>query len=248
LAGTHEDSARDRRAHPPAIVDVSERPKLLDLYCGAGGASTGYAEAGFDVIGVDIAPQPHYPFPFVRLDALQLDPVYLDRFDLIHASPPCQRYSGMSKRWDRSGDHPDLIGPTRELLFASGVPFVIENVQGAPLLDALTLCGSMFGLRSGAYQLRRHRLFEAHGVELWPAPAQCAHSGPALPVYGHAGGRSVRDGLSFPGTAAWREGMGISWMTGAELAESIPPAFTQWVGGRAMTQLRTSAILDVLAL
>ncbi len=187
------------------------RPVLLDLFCGAGGAAMGYHRAGFDVVGVDIKPQPHFPFEFIQAD--WEEPLYVlpglwereGRPYAIHASPPCQRYSGMTKKWARSEEHPDLV------------------------VNPVTLCGSMFGLRSQGYGLRRHRLFEAHGFDLWP-PASCAHEGPALPVYGHAGGTSKRDGLTFPGTDAWREGMGIDWMTGAELAEAIPPAFTEWIG------------------
>lgn len=209
---------------------TNARPRLLDLFCGAGGAAMGYHRAGFDVVGVDISPQPHYPFEFHQADAMTFP---LDGFDAIHASPPCQRYSGMTKRWARSDDHPDLIEPVREHLELIGAPFVLENVAGAPLRDYTMLCGSMFDLRSQGYGLRRHRIFEPHGFDLWP-PAPCAHSGPALPVYGHAGGTSKRDGLKFPGTDAWREGMGIDWMTGAELAESIPPAFTEWVGAQLL--------------
>lgn len=214
------------------------KPRLLDLFCGAGGAAAGYARAGFEVVGVDVAPQPHYPFEFIQADwqePLWILPGLWEREGIpyaIHASPPCQRFSNMTKKWGRSAEHPDLVDPVREHLQEIGVPFVLENVPGAPLENPVTLCGSMFGLRSGAYQLRRHRLFEAHGFDLWP-PASCGHAGLALPVYGHAGGRSVRDGLTFPGTDAWREGMEIDWMTGKELAEAIPPAFTEHVG-RAM--------------
>lgn len=109
----------------------------------------------------------------------------------------------------------------------SGAPYVIENVPTAPLVGATMLCGSHFDLGAQGYGLRRHRLFEPHGFAI-PSPGPCRHQGPALPVYGHAGGRSRRDGLTFPGTDAWRDGMGISWMSGAELREAIPPAFTDW--------------------
>jgi DNA (cytosine-5)-methyltransferase 1 len=211
------------------------RPILLDLFCGAGGAAMGYHRAGFDVVGVDINPQPHYPFEFIQAD--WAEPLYIlpgmwereGRPYAIHASPPCQAYSAMTKRWARSDEHPDLIGPVREHLEAIGAPFVIENVVGAPLVNATMLCGSMFGLGAEGYQLRRHRLFEPHGFDLWP-PAGCNHEGQALPVYGHPGGSSKRDGLKFPGTSAWKAGMGIDWMTTPELTESIPPAFTEWVG------------------
>lgn len=211
------------------------RLRLLDLFCGAGGAAVGYHRAGFEVVGVDIKPQPHYPFEFHRADALEYP---LDDFDAIHASPPCQAYSAMTKKWGRSADHPDLIARVRDQLEATGRPYVIENVEGAPLWNPLMLCGTMFDLRSGEYRLRRHRLFEAGGgFTLDWAPAPCAHLGPALPVYGHAGGRSKRDGLTFPGTDAWREGMGIDWMTGGEMAEAIPPVYTEWIGSCLMRLL-----------
>lgn len=219
---------------------MPERPRLLDLYCGAGGAAVGYARAGFAVTGVDISPQPRYPFAFVQADALAYVAAHGHEYDAIHASPPCQRWSAMTARHgaERSALHPSLIAPTREALAASGAPYVIENVPGArlELRDPLMLCGSMFALRAGAYGLRRHRLFEA-SVWIWP-PTACAHTGPALPVYGHAGGSSLRDGLTFPGVAAWREGMGIDYMTGAELAEAIPPAFTEYIGAALLAALR----------
>lgn len=211
---------------------------LLDLFCGAGGAAMGYKRAGFDeIVGVDISPQPHYPFEFIEADwrePLAYLPGMWERagaYYAIHASPPCQRYSTMTKKWGREDDHPDYVAEVQSALYEigfDGIPFVIENVEGAPLRDPLMLCGSMFGLRSGAYQLRRHRLFESN-VWIFP-PAPCAHQGKALPVYGHAGGSSKRDGLRFPGTDAWREGMDIDWMTGAELKEAIPPAMTEWIG------------------
>ncbi len=112
---------------------------------------------------------------------------------------------------------------------------MIENVPEAPLLNPVTLCGSMFGLKSGEYGLRRHRNFESN-ITFFP-PASCNHVGQALPVYGHSGGKSKRDGLSFPGIAAWKEGMGISWMNGAELAEAIPPAYTEFIGQHLLTEL-----------
>lgn len=221
------------------------RPRLLDLFCGAGGAAMGYHRAGFDVVGVDINPQPHYPFEFIQADweePLTILPGLWERDGIpyaIHASPPCQRYSSMTKRWDRSDDHPDLVAPVRDWLEAVEVPFVLENVEGAPLHSPLMLCGSMFGLGSQGYGLRRHRIFEGGGgFEIGWAPASCHHEGPALPVYGHAGGKSKRDGLTFPGTDAWREGMGIHWMTGKELAESIPPAYTEWIGSQLIALLQ----------
>ncbi len=204
------------------------KPRLLDLFCGAGGAAMGYHRAGFEVVGVDIKPQPHYPFEFHQADALTYP---LEGFDAYHASPPCQRYSTMTKKWGRQGEHPGLVEPIRDRLSETDRHFVIENVVGAPLRNPLMLCGSMFrlGTIDTRYQLRRHRLFETSFVWIFP-PASCSHQGLALPVYGHAGGSSKRDGLKFPGVAAWREGMGIDWMSQAELAESIPPAYTEYIG------------------
>ena len=223
---------------------VSDRPRLLDLFCGAGGAGMGYYRAGFDVVGVDIKPQKHYPFEFIQAgweEVLAYLPGLWEREGVefaIHASPPCQAYSSMTKKWGRSAQHPDLVPAVqmalRELA-EEGMPYVIENVPQAPLDDPVTLCGSMFGLGSQGYQLQRHRIFESN-VWFFP-PAMCAHQGQPLPVYGHAGGRSKRDGLKFPGTDAWREGMGIDWMTGKELAEAIPPAYTEWIGHQILSAL-----------
>jgi len=210
------------------------KPKLLDLFCGDGGAAMGYHRAGFEVVGVDNKPQPHYPFEFIEADweePLGYLPVLWERENIpymVHTSPPCQRYSTMTKKWGRQEQHPDLISAVREELQALDCIYVIENVSTAPLISPVMLCGTMFGLHSGEYWLRRHRLFESN-VFIF-APASCFHTGKALPVYGHAGGKSKRDGLTFPGTDAWREGMGIDWMTGNELAEAIPPAYTEYIG------------------
>jgi DNA (cytosine-5)-methyltransferase 1 len=229
---------------------------LLDLFCGAGGAAMGYHRAGFEVVGVDIRPQPHYPFAFHQADALTFP---LDGFDAVHASPPCQRFSLMRRGLWQDRDHPDLIPPTRERLLALGLPYVIENVAGArsQLRDPwLMLCGTMFGLGVGGSQLRRHRYFE-HNMGLLLAPP-CTHNrAPTMPVYGgehrdynnpprrpktvgvwgHAGGLSVRDGLVQFGSAARREAMGIDWMTGDELSEAIPPAYTEWIGGHLLREM-----------
>lgn len=219
------------------------RPLLLDLFSGAGGAGHGYALAGFEVLGVDLAPMRRYPHRFEQGDALAFLEAHGSEFDAIHASPPCQRFSGMTRRHgpERAIAHPDLIGPTRERLEAIGKPYVIENVELArPFLrDPIRLCGANFGLgatfEAEWLGLRRHRLFETS----FPIdePPHAAHVGRALPVYGNAGGRSRRDGLRFPGTDAWRVGMGIDWMTGAELSEAIPPAYTKWIGERLIAAL-----------
>lgn len=184
----------------------------------------GYHRAGFDVIGVDIAPQPRYPFPFFQADALWFLEGLGPAVDLIHASPPCQRFSKLTMRHGRQLEHPDLIGPVRELLLEAGVPYVIENVLRSPLVDAVRLCGSSFGLG-----VRRHRLFEA-SFPIVPPPCDHVAQGPAVRVYGKPGGSSKRDGLKFDGTDVWREAMGIDWMTSIELPEAIPPAYTEFVG------------------
>jgi DNA (cytosine-5)-methyltransferase 1 len=206
------------------------KPRLLDLFSCAGGAAMGYAQAGFEVVGVDIVPQPHYPFEHIVAswdEALAILPGLWEREGVpyaVHASPPCQRFSTMTRRHGeaQAETHPDLVDPVREALELLEVPWIIENVEGAPLRSPTRLCGSMFGLGAAwqgeQLQLRRHRLFEA-SMPL-AAPGPCAHEGRAVGVYGHAGGRSRRDGLSFPG---------IDWMTGNELAEAIPPAYTRWL-------------------
>lgn len=197
------------------------RPRLLDLFCGAGGAGVGYWRAGFDVVGVDIAPQPNYPFEFIQGDALAVE---LAGFDAIHASPPCQAYSWSARRW-HDVPRAELLDPTRALLLASGLPFVMENVQGAPLLNPLTLCGTQFGL-----EVIRHRLFESNALLLAPG-APCRHVGTVgdgtyVTVAGHGGDNARGRGSR----AAKRAAMGIDWMTDVELNEAIPPAYTEWIG------------------
>lgn len=204
------------------------KPRLLDLYCKAGGGAMGYHQAGFEVVGVDKEPQKNYPFEFHQADAIDFLEKHWNEFWGVHASPPCQRNSTMTKGlWkDRLASHPELIGPTRKALIKTGKPYVIENVPGAPLIDPITLCGSMFGI-----QVRRHRLFETSFPILQP---ECDHKnqGPVVAVYGHSGGSSKRDGIKFQGVSAWKEAMQIDWMTGAELAEALPPAYTKYIGER----------------
>lgn len=217
------------------------RPRLLDLFCGAGGASVGYHRAGFDVVGVDINPQPRYPFEFHRADAMTFP---LDGFDVIHASPPCQGYSVTRTIPGRDfSSYPLLIDPVRDRL-RTEVPdavWVIENAETAPLVNPLLLCGSMFGLR-----VRRHRLFESNRPIYWP-PATCNHSlrvkaagqGKRLAYYtreSDSGLVTVAGHLFSLG--AGRSAMGIDWMTRDELAESIPPAYTAYIGGRLLAVLR----------
>jgi len=208
------------------------RPLLLDLFCGAGGAAMGYHQAGFDIVGVDNRPQPHYPFEFIQADAISYP---LDGFDAIHASPPCQHYSRLGAMHPaRRNGHPALIEQTRELLQATGLPWVIENVEDAPMahqprLDGtwgIVLCGSMFGLGVERGYLRRHRLFESNIPIAQPL---CRHRGPAVGVYGH-GGHSGKHRMLYRDEAA--QAMGIGWMTRDELSQAIPPAYTELIGAQ----------------
>ena len=207
-------------------------PKALDLFCCAGGAAMGLRRAGFDVVGVDIEPQPRYPFMFVQADALK-PPFDLSRFDFIWASPPCQAYTRQGKK----GHHPELIEPTRAMLERSGVPYVIENVEGAPLINPTRLCGSMFGLG-----VRRHRKFEA-SFPLGLTPP-CNHSGEIRAYYGAWGREAFR--AKKPGNRDTLRGtvdrapqdMGIDWMTWAELTQAIPPAYSEFIGRAALQHIR----------
>lgn len=214
------------------------RPLCLDLFCGGGGASVGYHQAGFDVIGVDIAPSPRYPFPCVQADALEfLSWARLERFALIHASPPCQRYSQFSRNIGTAHRHPDLIAATRQALQQTGIPYVIENVPGAPLLNPIRLCGSMFSLQSSGMGLRRHRLFECSSLfALVPA---CDHrEALSIGVYGRGTPQWHRQKLGRNvSTKEWAEAMGISWMTRDELAQAIPPAYCHFIGERLIACL-----------
>lgn len=191
-------------------------------------------------MGVDKDPQPNYPFPFIQMDArialaslLEYRGItdnkgrkwYLIDFLAIHSSPPCQKNSLMTKGlWKgRLARHPELIAPTRKLLIRTGKPYIIENVPTAPLILPVTLCGSSFGLK-----VRRHRLFESN---FQIKQLECNHKaqGKVVGVYGHSGGSSKRDGLKFSGVQSWRDAMQIQWMTGLELAEAIPPAYTEYI-------------------
>lgn len=211
---------------------------LLDLFCGAGGASMGYHRAGFDVCGVDVAPQPNYPFPFVQADARILMGVPMlswDRVSAIHASPPCQAFTKYKNvRPELAYIYPDLIAVMRARLEAWGKPWVMENVQGAPLVNPVTLCGSMFGL-----DVQRHRLFEMSHPPLMVPSCQHEWEKDRFP-----GGRSKQRGghskALVRGTVevgTWdislsvqQKAMGIDWMTLTELSEAIPPAYTEWIG------------------
>lgn len=228
---------RDRRVSWDAMVSDGGRPKLLDLFCGAGGAGEGYRRAGFDVDGVDIEAHTYPPGRFFKRDAMEFRSyAYLDGFDVIHASPPCQGYSTMSALPNAKA-YPKLIEKLRAELEAWGGPYVIENVMGArsEMRDPIMLCGSMFGLsgmgRDGVQrQLRRHRLFESNMPLLAP---QCHHEGEPVGVYGTGGGGPQTRGYKAHLEDA-REAMGIDWMGMDDLREAIPPAFTQFIGSQLL--------------
>ena len=197
------------------------RPRLLDLFCGAGGAGLGYNRAGFEVVGIDLNPQPNYPFVFMQADALTAltDRSFTSRFDAIHASPPCQRFS-VATPW--RGDpmaHPDLVDVTRDALQLIGLPYVMENVPGAPLRKDLMLCGSMFGLA-----VRRHRIFES-SVTLARPTMPCWHHG--LLPFMHKGER------------AYADAMGCMWMSSKEGRQAIPPAYTEHIGKQLLAHIVT---------
>jgi DNA (cytosine-5)-methyltransferase 1 len=184
--------------------------RLLDLFCGAGGAGMGYHLAGFEVVGVDIDPQPNYPFEFVQADAMTFP---LDGFDAIHASPPCQHYAPVTRWRGRAEDHPDLLQATVERLKENGRPWVVENVPYAPISPDFVLCGSAFGLK-----VRRHRWFLTSwsGFALMPS---CRHEG--LLPFMHKGA----------------DAMGCQWMTNREAREAIPPAYTDWIGRELLAHI-----------
>ncbi|MEM5785835.1 MAG: hypothetical protein AAGU11_00875 [Syntrophobacteraceae bacterium] len=208
------------------------KPRLLDLFCGAGGCAKGYQRAGFHVIGVDINPQPRYcGDEFYQADAMTFP---LDGFDAFHASPPCQKYTrmmcGLLQSQGKAKDHPDLINPIRERFLETGKHYVIENVVGAPLRNPSMLCGSSFGL-----MVQRHRLFETSFLLLTP---ECSHGkyvknkpplhrlqGVSRVVGCYGNGRGKGDDKDL-----WSRAMGIDWMTRKELSQAIPPAYTEWIG------------------
>ena len=203
--------------------------KLLDLFCGAGGASTGYALSGFDVTGIDLKHGKRYPYKYIKGDVLAyLDDLdFLRSFDVIHASPPCQTHSitqHLRNAQGKSTSKVDLIPQTRAALIASGKPYIIENVPGSPLIDPVLLCGSAFGLK-----VRRHRLFESN-IKLTGSTCKHKEQGRPVGIYG-----SMRDEIPKGGkTADTMEqalsAMGITNMIWSELVEAIPPAYTRDLG------------------
>jgi len=210
--------------------------KLLDLFCGAGGASMGYYRAGFEVEGVDIKPQPHYPFKFYQADALEFP---LEGYDAYHASPPCQRFSSSTLKINRN-KHPDLVGVIRERLIGTRKHYVIENVYKAPLKATLMLCGSMFDL-----PIVRHRYFEISLPDLIFPPCTCNHK-LKIARQGYAP-KNKKEGWCITRSAARLEGageaLGIDWMErdALQIAEAIPPAYTEYIGKYLMEFLANEA-------
>ena len=219
------------------------KPRLLDLFSGAGGAAMGYHRAGFEVVGVDINPQPHYPFRFIHADALDVLALPgFEHYDAIHASPPCQAYTRKDANWGRKRvnviDHPDLIGPTRELLKETGLPYVIENVPGAPLDAQLVLCGTMFPAPGESGEvLIKHRYFEAN----WPLPmppAMCNHERPLYNPWSGKG-RGAERHRDAQGTPWIPTSGGASRKAGytGDLNNAIPPSYTEHIGKALMEYL-----------
>ena len=218
-------------------------PKLLDLFCGAGGAGMGYHRAGFEVVGVDIKPQPHYPFEFHQADALSFPISGFNRLlgcfkpDVIHASPPCQAFCALRHLYPDK-QYPELIDATRDLLVAWGGPYVIENVPGAPLINPIQLCGSSFGLR-----VRRHRIFESN---IYLSSLQCDHKKQGQPIdVSGTGGRRINRRKDDHGGSTNKprnikeaqDAIGIDWMTRKELSQAIPPAYTEFIGKQLIEYL-----------
>ena len=241
------------------------RPKILDLYCCAGGAAVGYHRAGFDVYGIDINPQPRYPFAFRRDDALATlallltgegvvfdtdeGPVrlWMEDFVAIHASPPCQSFSRTKTL--HSNEHPDLVEPTRTLLKQTGKPWIIENVVGAPLIDPIKLCGSEFDMIGEdvdgvPLKMIRHRLFESN-VQL-TGKGGCRHRKDiqTASVYGAGGGwtpkhrdNPERRGGYIPHVDVLRKILEVDWTTKHELSQVVPPAFTEHLGRQLLDHI-----------
>ncbi|NUR25629.1 MAG: DNA cytosine methyltransferase [Catenulispora sp.] len=216
------------------------RKRLLDLFCCAGGAGMGYHLAGFDVVGVDIRPQPNYPFEFHQADALEYLTAHGHQFDAVHASPPCHDHTSLSNVAGLDGSA-WLLTATRQALRAFGRPYVIENVPGAVMPGAITLCGTEFGLHTdtnarGRVWLRRHRQFESNTLLMGAGGCYCrTKRGRIIGVYGTGDGGPSRGWKGSIGDR--RTVMGIDWMTRGELAQAIPPAMTRFVGEQLLTHL-----------
>lgn len=212
--------------------------KLLDLFCGAGGAAVGYHRAGFEVIGVDIAPQNHYPFLWTQRDALDVldDPDLVAGFDIVHASPPCQTFSAYRRRGGGVGTtYEDLIAEVRDALTATGKPYIIENIPSAPLEEPVQMCGSSFGL-----DIRRHRLFESNVPLVAPGCNHAWQTPRFPPATNRTNLRRTVEVGAYRCTRLAPAAMGIDWMTNDELSEAIPPAYTLFLGRQIHAYLRAA--------
>jgi DNA (cytosine-5)-methyltransferase 1 len=217
--------------------------RLLDLHCGEGGAGTGYARAGFEVVGVDKYPMSRYPFEFHQADSLEYLEEHWREFDAFHASPVCKGYSPLAALYPDKV-YPDEIASFRKALQATGRPYVIENVPGAPLQNYVMLCGSMFGLK-----VYRHRLFECNPPVLF-SPMSCNHWGKASGNKSMKAEKRVTPNLSdfeiltVTGhdfiLADARAAMGIDWMSQAGISQAVPPVYTEYIGKQLLQQLEQS--------
>ena len=231
-----------------------DRPRLLDLFAGAGGAGEGYRRAGFHVVAVDLDPKPlrHNPHEWYVGDALEVLDTLLSHgewqgyrlhdFAAIHASPPCQADSVISRNLGYAKNHVRMIAPVRERLMRVRVPWIMENVEGAPLCNPVMLCGSSFGLgiAENGWYLRRHRLFESS--HLLFAASRCRHKGMAISVCGTGTPKPIRDRLDRTvNLGEYKRLMGIDWMTRNELSQAIPPAYTEWLGRQLLSVVAARA-------
>lgn len=212
------------------------KTRLLDLYSGAGGAGAGYHAAGYEVVGVDLDPQINYPYRHVVMNALRVN---LARFQIAHASPPCQKWSQTSYRTKK--EYPDLLTPTRLMLDAWGGPYIIENVVGAPMIRPVMVCGAYFGLgamcRDGVWRsLRRHRMFESNIPGLVGTGCHCRPGVPAISIFGAGSSTSSH---AYTGNVREREeALKIDWMYAKEMSQAIPPIYTEFLGKQAMELIR----------
>ena len=225
---------------------MNGRPRLLDLFCGAGGAGMGYSRAGFDVLGVDIAPHPDYPFELIVGDAMAVleDTAFLRSFEVVHASPPCPRYSTITPEATRDS-HPDFLPLVLNRLTSAGGVWVVENVPGAPMPADLTvmICGRAMGLR----WFKRHRLF-ASNVPLLSPGCACGSERPWTVTGDHPDSREFRRpnggtrGRKPASVQHAGEVMGIDWMTTwDDLADAIPPSYTSFIGAQLIDHLRSAS-------
>jgi DNA (cytosine-5)-methyltransferase 1 len=205
--------------------------KILDLFCGAGGAGYGYFLAGFEVTGIDNKEQKHYPFEFILSDAFEYLVNNYNKFDAIHASPPCQQYTKSAKQWRKAGkEYPDLITECRMLLTKTNKPYIIENVPDSPLINPIILNGSVFGLL-----VHRKRLFECNFFVDQPGiPKTKASIKMGRPV---KEGDIIQPVGHFSGINYAKKQMQIDWMNISELAQAIPPAYTKYISKFLITEI-----------